>query len=110
MKPYYLLLTVFLFVLSYSYSQKSSSIFDFQNRKKDSNVEIISNTKTNSFFVKSIKNSLFEFELFDVLGKIVYQSKAYFNRSIDLNHLKKGPLLLRIHSNNAIITRKLIVK
>ena len=60
-------------------------------------------------YITSTKNLSKHIEIFDVLGKKIYDT-GLFGNAMDISALKNGVYIIKITENNITITRKLVVK
>ena len=74
------------------------------------NLKIVPNPVINIFKIEGFKESLqdFDIQIFNVLGKVVYQQQKLTKPTLDISTLKKGLYLLRISRNNLQKTFKII--
>jgi len=74
------------------------------------NLKIVPNPIINTFKFEGFKESLqdFDIQIFNVLGKVVYQQQKLTKPNLDISTLKKGLYLLRISRNNLQKTIKII--
>ena len=74
------------------------------------NLKIVPNPVINTFKIEGFKESLqdFDIQIFNVLGKVVYQQQKLTKPTLDISTLKKGLYLLRISRNNLQKTFKII--
>lgn len=76
------------------------------------NLKIAPNPVLNTFKIEGFKGSLqdYDFQIFNVLGKMVYQQQKLTNNTLDISTLEKGLYLLKISNNNFQKTIKIIKK
>ena len=78
------------------------------NENIASPIQLTPNPVQNVLYIKSnINLKIVKIECFDLLGKRI-SIFSKINGSLDVSHLKNGLYFLRIHSDNMIITKKII--
>lgn len=60
-------------------------------------------------YISSTKNLSKHIEIFDVLGKKIYDT-GLFGNVLDISRLNNGVYIIKITENNITVTRKLVVK
>lgn len=73
------------------------------------NIEIYPNPVTSAFSIKAENLSIKYVEVVDLLGNIMLKTSD-ISREINIKHLSDGLYFIRIHTNNDIISKKIIKK
>ncbi len=115
MKNYVLLLTFFVFIsISDAFGQAGS------NDKDESGVVVLDNFILNDaikMYPNPVQNFLTiksnlpitDVQVYSILGELVKQVKGNFSR-IDLRELNSGIYMIKIHSDQFSVTKKLVKK
>ena len=75
------------------------------------NILIYPNPATDRLYFKSTDKIVDRIELVDLTGKVVLATNVQLqNGSVDLDRIAKGLYLLKMHSDNEIITKKISIK
>lgn len=105
---YILCFTVFFGATNLGYSQMSET--------KVINIETIQDLSiypnpaaTSKIYITTKLNTTKDIEIFDVLGKKIYET-SIFGKELNISKLMPGIYILKIKENNKSATRKLVVK
>jgi hypothetical protein len=109
-KHYAQILAVFIcfFVTTLSFSQS------IEPKKPDygsiEGLTIYPNPVNNGkLYISSTKNLSKNIQIFDVLGKKIYDTELFGN-ALDISRLNNGVYIIKITENNITVTRKFVVK
>ncbi len=110
-KKYLLLVIVTLFFISFeSYAQEAKNSGDNSQAPTIEGLSIYPNPVSNGkLYVTSKLGLEKEIQIFDVLGKKVFDSKTNA-KEINISSLNPGVYIIKIKEKEAVATRKLIIK
>ncbi|MBN2669292.1 MAG: T9SS type A sorting domain-containing protein [Bacteroidales bacterium] len=75
----------------------------------DKSIQVLPNPFNDYIFIEAINETLFEFKILDINGKVLVQQNLYNQPAkISTNHLEKGLYIVEIKNSRGILTRKMV--